>query len=243
MTDMDFQEALAVVQQGVRDLLGSDASGHADDHVERVAMLAERFALECGEAVDMQEVLLTAWLHEVDDYKLFGRAQAETLQNATDIMTKSGVNSDLQEAVRHNISQLGYKKSLHGIRPERLAGKLVSDADMCDAVGACGIERALVYAVNHDSCKIFDRTVWPDVNIDAHRYNANGGTHDGDSFINYFFEKLLKLPGIMLTEPGRKEALIRDDIMVQFLRHYFREYNVPEWSEFLEDYLSRRQSV
>lgn len=38
----------------VRELLGSDTSGHADDHVERVALLAERFASECSESVDLQ---------------------------------------------------------------------------------------------------------------------------------------------------------------------------------------------
>ena len=56
-------------------------------------------------------------------------------------------------------------------------------------------------------------------------------------FINHFFEKLLKLKGLMLTEPGRIEAENRHQIMVDFLRAYFREKNAPEWSEFLEEYL------
>ena len=41
----------------------------------------------------------------------------------------------------------------------------------------------------------------------------------------------------MLTEPGRIEARKRQHIMVDFLRAYFCEKNVPEWSEFLEKYL------
>ena len=48
------------VKMLVRELLGGDISGHADDHVERVALLAERFASECSEPVDLQEVLLTS---------------------------------------------------------------------------------------------------------------------------------------------------------------------------------------
>ena len=52
-------------------------------------------------------------------------------------------------------------------------------------------------------------------------------------------EKLLKLKDLMLTEPGRIEAENRQQIMVDFLRHYFREKNVSEWSEFLEEYLRR----
>ena len=43
----------------------------------------------------------------------------------------------------------------------------------------------------------------------------------------------------MLTEPGRAEAENRQQIMVDFLRHYFREKNALEWGEFLEEYLLR----
>ena len=82
----------------VRELLGGDTSGHADDHVERVALLAERFASECSESVDLQEVLLTAWLHDVDNYKLVGKAQAEKLTNAVNIMTEAKVAKDLRRA-------------------------------------------------------------------------------------------------------------------------------------------------
>ena len=222
----------------VRELLGGDTSGHADDHVERVALLAERFASECSEPVDLQEVLLTAWLHDVDDYKLVGKEQAEKLENAKRIMAQASVASGLQKAVLENVAAIGYSKRLNGKQPQRLAGQLVSDADMCDAIGAVGIERALVYACHHGG-RIFDPAVWPNVNLAAHEYNADGNTHDTDGFINHFFEKLLKLKGLMLTEPGKTEAESRQQIMVDFLHHYFREKNAPEWSEFLEEYLRR----
>ncbi len=226
----------------VRELLGSDTSGHADDHVERVALLAERFASECSEPVDLQEALLTAWLHDVDDYKLVGKAQAEKLTNAVNIMTEAKVAEDLRRAVLENVASIGYSKRLNGRQPQRLAGRLVSDADMCDAIGAVGIERALVYACHHGG-RIFDPKVWPNVNLAAHEYNADGNMHDTDGFINHFFEKLLKLKDLMLTEPGRIEAENRQQIMVDFLHHYFREKNAPEWSEFLEEYLVKVANV
>ena len=224
------------VEMLVRELLSGDKSGHADDHVERVAQLAERFASECGEPVDVQEVLLTAWLHDVDDYKLVGREQAEKLENAKRIMAQAGVVGDLEKAVLENVAVIGYSKRLSGKLPQRLVGQLVSDADMCDAIGAVGIERALVYACHHGG-RIFDPKIWPNVDLAAHEYNADGNTHDTDGFINHFFEKLLKLKGLMLTKPGQKEAEDRHQIMVNFLRHYFREKNAPEWSEFLEKHL------
>lgn len=79
MNDRQISQ-LEIVKTKVRQLLGGDTSGHADDHVERVALLTERFANECSESVNLQEVLLTAWLHDVDDYKLVGKTQAENRQ-------------------------------------------------------------------------------------------------------------------------------------------------------------------
>lgn len=227
---------LETIKNKVRDILGGDPSGHADDHVERVALLAERFASECNEPVDLYEVLLTAWLYDVDDYKLVGKAQAEKLTNAVNSMAEAGVAADLCQVVLENIAAIGYGKRLDGQQPQRLAGQLVSDADMCDAIGAVGIERGLMYACHHGG-RIFDPTVWPNVDLAAHEYDVNGNTHDTDGFINHFFEKLLKLKGLMLTEPGRIEARKRQHVMVDFLRAYFREKNVPEWSEFLKGYL------
>ena len=235
MSDRQISQ-IEIVKTKVQQLLGGDTSGHADDHVERVALLAERFANECNESVDLQEVLLTAWLHDVDDYKLVGKTQAEKLTNAVNIMAQAEIADDLSQVVLENIAAIGYSKRLNGRQPQRLAGKLASDADMCDAIGAVGIERALTYACHHGG-RIFDPKVWPNVNLAAHEYNADGNTHDTDGFINHFFEKLLKLKGLMLTEPGRIEAENRHQIMVDFLRAYFREKNASDWSDFLEEYL------
>ena len=82
-----------------------------------LALLAERFASECSEPVDLQEVLLTAWLNDVDDYKLVGKAQAEELTNAVNIMTQAKVFDGLSQAVLENIVAIGYSKRLNGRQP------------------------------------------------------------------------------------------------------------------------------
>ena len=56
-----MNKSMTIVRQEVCRLLGGDTSGHSDEHVERVARLAERFANEYKkEAASMDEVLLTA---------------------------------------------------------------------------------------------------------------------------------------------------------------------------------------
>ena len=157
---------LEMVKTKVRQLLGGDTSGHADDHVERVALLAERFANECSESVNLQEVLLTAWLHDVDDYKLVGKTQAEKLTNAVNIMAQAEIADDLSQVVLENIAAIGYSKRLNGKQPQRLAGKLVSDADMCDAIGAVGSWFILVIMVGGFLILKFGRmSIWRRTNI------------------------------------------------------------------------------
>lgn len=56
----------------------------------------------------MQEVLLTAWLHDVDDYKLVSKAQAEKLIDAVNIMTQAKVFDGLSQAVLENMAQLSH---------------------------------------------------------------------------------------------------------------------------------------
>jgi len=235
--DMTTQD---VVWRGVEECLGADGSGHGVDHVERVYDLSMRFCDHYPE-VGREVVALAAMLHDVDDYKLVGREQAGQLQNATDIMRHADIADDMQIAVRGVVANMGYSKALRGVRPVTLEGMIVSDADMCDAIGANGITRALMYAVSDKGSGIvFDRNVFPLVDLTADQYNSGGTTHSTDGFINHFFEKLLKVRGMMMTKPGQQEAIVRDELMINFLDLYFREQRAPEWSQLLEEYLSHR---
>ena len=236
-----IDNTLDIVWHKVEEILGRDDSGHDMSHIRRVHGMAMDFADGIAEPVDKITVELSALLHDVDDYKLVGREQAEHLTNAQRVMDLVSVDDGVQLAVRDIIANMGYRKSLSGIRPTTIEGKIVSDADMCDAIGASGVVRALSYAVSSKgSGVVFDRAVWPIVDITAGQYNSSGNSHSTDSFINHFFEKLLKIKSMMMTEPGRAEAAIRDEQMVSFLRSFFREEQAPEWSEFLEKYIASR---
>lgn len=164
------------------------------DHIERVEAMTMRFCEHFGADVDYDIARLAALLHDVDDYKPVGLAKGRNglFENAVMIMRDAGIDDATQTAVKEIIATIGYSKALRGIRPTALEGQIVSDADMCDAIGVTGAMRALQYAVSDKgSGVVFDARVWPDVNIGADRYNANGSTHEGDSFVNHFFEKCL----------------------------------------------------
>ena len=79
---------------------------------------------------------LIALLHDVDDYKIFGFDNANNLANANAILNSVNASEIVKRSVLSSISSIGYSKLLKGIRPETIEGMVVSDANMCDAIGA-----------------------------------------------------------------------------------------------------------
>ncbi len=148
-------------------------------------------------------------------------------------MKSVNVSIEVQNKVCTSLKCIGYSKRLKGLVAETIEGKVVSDADMCDALGAVGILR-----VHHFGLKInrpfFQKDVFP---IDNTSYNYH--MEKTASTINFIFEVLLKYKNLMLTNTGIDEALERHKIIVDFLYHFFREENVPEWIKYLDNCLKK----
>ena len=213
----------------VAQLLASDNSGHGMEHVNRVLNLAMRFAESqpCNKTL----VALGALLHDVDDYKLFGEQNQTNLTNTNIILTKIGADEATKAAVLDIVANIGFSKRLKGKSPSTIEGKIVSDADMCDALGASGILRVFQYSISHNQV-FFDKSIWPMQALDINKYTSKCAVG-----INHMFEKILKLKSLMLTSAGKAEAQKRHNFVVEFLRQYFTEENANEWLAYLDNYL------
>ena len=218
------------VKKQVSELLNKDNSGHGMDHINRVLELSLKFAEK--ENANKDIVSLIALLHDVDDYKLFGMNNAENLTNTKKIMGNCNVDKNTQEQVCLALSNIGYSKRLKGFCPTALEGKIVSGADMCDALGANGILRVYTYSLKNGK-PFFNKDIFPIEDISAEKYTRRCA----DSSVCHIFEKILKLKSLMLTESGKEEAKSRHQIIVDFLYHLFDEENVPEWTRYLNEYL------
>lgn len=216
----------------VSELLGGDNSGHGIDHIRRVLDLSLKFADQ--ENANKIVVAMIALLHDVDDYKLFGDENAENLTNAKNILNSCNVNKDIQNQVLGALKCIGYSKSLKGIRPQTIEGQIVSDADMCDALGISGVLRTYQYSLKNGK-PFFDKNIFPKENIEAENYTKKCS----ESSVCHIFEKILKLKDLMLTDSGKKEAESRHQVVVDVLYHLFKEENASEWSEYLTEYLKR----
>lgn len=213
-------------------LLSGDDSGHDMAHVDRVYRMSLDFCSDLD--VDKDVVSLIALLHDVDDYKLFGLNSSLNLTNAKMIMNKVIINKETQDKVLSSLSCIGYSKRLKGVVPGSLEGMIVSDADMCDALGVSGILRAYKYSIKYNQ-SFFDRNLFPDVDLAAEGYVSKRT----NSCVCHVFEKMLKLKDLMLTEKGKKEALKRHEIVVNILYNFFEEENALEWIEYLNEYLKK----
>lgn len=221
------------LKEDVAKILASDNSGHGMDHINRVLNLSLKFSLI--ENANANIVALIALLHDVDDYKLFGFENALLLSNAKALMDKYKIKDAIKNEVCSALMNIGYSKRLNGMSPSSLEGKIVSDADMCDAMGVNGVIRAYTYSMKNGK-PFFDKNKYPVCDIDVKEYT----TRCSSSSVCHMFEKILKLKDLMLTEAGKKEALKRHEIVVDMLYHLFEEEDSIEWKEYLDKYLALR---
>lgn len=212
-------------------LLNNDNSGHGIDHIERVLKLSLKLAEQ--ENANKEIVALIALLHDVDDYKLFGKENADNLSNAKKIMNKAKIKMEFQKQVLDSLKCIGYRKALKGLRPKTLEGKIVSDADMLDALGANGILRVYTYCLKNGK-PFFDKNIFPIEDLEELKKPQTCA----ESSVCHIFEKILRLKAMMLTESGKKEAINRQQIVIDFLDHLFEEEDAWEWKEYLNKFLN-----
>lgn len=227
MIDKDIIEK---VKEQVFDLLLDDDTGHDPGHIIRVLDLSLKFAEKEGGEHDL--IVLLTLLHDVDDYKLFGLDNIEEFPHAKQIMDDCQVPGNLQGLVFMELSNIGYSKRLKGRCPLTLEGKIVSDADMCDTLGANGIIRILTYHIKNKT-PFFQRDIFPKEHLSSEQYTSRCA----DTGVCHMFEKILKLKNLMLTESGKAAAVPRHQIIEDFLRSLFREENAHEWTEYLDSYI------
>lgn len=93
------------VKAEVSNLLEKDNSGHGMDHINRVLKLSLKFAEK--ENANKDIVVLIALLHDVDDYKLFGKENAEKLTNTRKIMHDINISEEIQKQVIASLKSIG----------------------------------------------------------------------------------------------------------------------------------------
>jgi len=190
-------EVVSRVLDFVRERLGGVAA-HGLEHTLRVYGLALRIAAECAERgvrVDPFVLRLAALLHDIG--RACGGAEHHALASARiarQLLAELGVSGEVVDRVCEAI--VGHSFSL-GSEPRSVEGRILSDADKLDAMGAVGVARCFM---------------------------TSGATGRGlRESVAHFHEKLLRLKDMLFTEPARRMAKRRHEFMEEFLRELDRE--------------------
>lgn len=202
----------------VRAKLGNEHTGHDWYHVERVWKMAKRLQKE--ESGDLELVELTALLHDLGDYKQFQFNETKgslVLHGMMDILE---IDEMTQEKILDLVSEAQYNAD-ETKSPSSLEGKIVQDADWLEALGAIGIART--FATGGSIKRIIhDPKRRPRKKLTKKDYQER--KQEGTS-VNYFYEKVFKLPSMMNTKTAKAIAEKRVEYIKNFIEEFEAEWN------------------
>ena len=209
-----YSELVQKAASYTQSVLEQAEGGHDWQHIQRVVLNADRIA--AAEDCNREIVLLGALLHDIADSKFHGGDEEIGPLTARNFL----IAVQAPEAVTTHVEMIVRHISYKGGRPSAFYSPelaVVRDADRLDAIGAVGIARAFHYG-GFKNRKLFDPAILP---VEYHSKEAyKSGTAPT---INHFYEKLLKLKGLMHTATGKELAQQRHQYMLEFLAQFFQE--------------------
>ena len=206
--------------QGRFEAYWAQASGAGDDgahdvhHLRRVWRSACRIAQGEG-PVDLLVLLAGAYFHDLvnppKDDPLRAQASALSARAARELLAEQGFPGERLDAVAHAIEAHSYSAA---VAPRTLEACILQDADRLEALGAIGLARCF-----YTGGKLGIALWHPDDPL------GSSGRHLDDLAysVDHFERKLLRLPDMMRTVTGRREAGRRARVLRLYLRQLAME--------------------
>lgn len=210
---IDRDPALAELRSRVAPRMKDDP-GHDLAHCMRVAL----WTLRLDPNLDWRRVVAAALLHDVVNPPKSSperaHASERSAQEARHMLPELGFDAEAVEDVALAIRDHSFSR---GAVPDRPLGRALQDADRLEALGALGIFRTVSTGTRMGARYFHAGDPW------ARRRALDDAAHT----VDHFFVKLLELPARMNTEPGRREAERRAELMRTFLRQLGEELGEP----------------
>ncbi|HSJ37372.1 MAG TPA: HD domain-containing protein [Planococcus sp. (in: firmicutes)] len=194
----------------VKEIYDTFDASHDWQHIERVLGNAERI-MET-ERADPFIVELAVLLHDASDPK-YTKNGADPEK---EILESLGLSKEQSSQISQIIRQVSFKGG-NGEAPSSIEAKVVQDADRLDAIGAVGIARTFAYG-GAKGRKLYDWDEMPRSGMTEQQYRE-----EPTSSATHFYEKLLLLKNMMLTETGKHIADERHQFMLSFLEQLKKE--------------------
>lgn len=192
------REAIELIKLMSQAVMPEDAT-HGFGHVKRVAALCLEIGEKLEQEVDTFVLLASAYLHDIAREASDENHEEISAHLAAKLMEKLGVEERKIEAVVDSILSHSYSARR---TPKYLEGRILSDADKLDAIGAIGIARVFSY----------------------------GGKKNRslEESIEHFYEKILKLKDFMYTDVAKKIAEERHKTIIEYIEKIKGELYILE---------------
>ncbi|MCU9613643.1 HD domain-containing protein [Caldibacillus lycopersici] len=211
-----MKEIIIETENFVKNLFRNDSSGHDWYHMFRVRNNALKiyYLEQKGNPFIIE---MAALLHDSMDDKLHDSPNKARRSLLTFLQTQSIKQKDI-DFIMEIIDTISFKGG-NELPLTSIEAKIVRDADRLDAIGAIGIARTFAYGGKKGN-PLYDPNIAIRDNMTMDEYR-NGKS----STVHHFYEKLLKLKGLMQTESARKLAEERDQFLHLFLQQFLKEWN------------------
>ncbi|WP_082389393.1 HD domain-containing protein [Lysinibacillus sp. ZYM-1] len=186
-----------------------DAS-HDFQHIERVYQNALAI-LHTEPTADAEVVKIAVLLHDVSDKKY-----TDSKEQEEQLIAELPVSEEKKQHIRDCIAQVSFNGG-NELEATSMEAKIVRDADRLDAIGAIGIARTFAYG-GAKGRKLYDKDEEARINMSESEYRQKN-----TSSVTHFYEKLLLLKDLMVTEKGKQMALERHQFMESFLKQLQHE--------------------
>lgn len=211
------QQIIQKTKDYVEEKFNGEGTGHDWWHMYRVWKLASHIAQSESKA-DSFIVELGALLHDIADWKFNDGDMEAGPRAARDWLESLGVSDEVIQKVEDIVRNVSFKGANVQQNMKSLEGKIVSDADKLDAIGAIGIARTFAYGGGHGT-PIYDPAIKP-VQHDSFEDYKNSKSHT----INHFYEKLLLLKDKLYTKTAKQFAEHRHKYMERYLEEFYKEW-------------------
>lgn len=224
--------ALQIQLRRISEVQMAQDPAHDIAHLDRVWANAQRIARDENEKspnrANLRILIAGAYLHDLvnlpKDHPQRETASKLSAEKSEPILQGLGYNADEITAAQHVIEAHSFSA---GLPANSLEALILRDADRLDALGAVGIARTFMVAgtIDRPLCDPDDP------------FAANRPLDDQIWSIDHWHLKLLKLPGDMATDKGRKIARKRARLMLAYLRQLAKEMDteLPDhWAALLK---------
>ena len=186
-------EILKETENWVSGAMAGNDPAHDGMHVQRVVRLTRQLC-ESYPQINAYRAELLAWLHDMNDDKLFSNVGEESIAR---FLREIGAEEEELRFVADGIPFISYRKHPEPDPQLPIEVRIVQDADRIDAIGAIGIARTFAY--------------------------GGAKQRALDESLAHFDEKLLKLYDRLNTAEAKRLAKPRYDFLRAFYAQYQAE--------------------